>query len=58
MELKAIAGTKRFSSFTAALLSLACKLPFVQFFWNMKLKKNSVWERRFDAPYGPAYRRI
>lgn len=55
-ELKALAGTERFSGLTAALLSLACKLPIVQFYWNMKLKKNSAWERRFDAPYGPAFR--
>ena len=57
-ELKAIAGTERFSSFTAALLSVACKLPIVQFYWNMQLKKNGAWQRRFDAPYGPAFRQL
>jgi hypothetical protein len=55
-ELKAIVGTERFSAFTAALLSVAVKLPIVQFYWNRQLKKNGAWERRFDAPYGPAYR--
>jgi hypothetical protein len=55
-ELKTIAGTERFSALTAALLSLAAKLPVVQFYWNMKLKKNGAWERRFAAPYGPAFR--
>ena len=55
-ELKAVAGTERFSGFTAALLSVAVKLPIVQFYWNSQLKKNGAWERRFDAPYGPAFR--
>jgi multimeric flavodoxin WrbA len=55
-ELKAVAGTERFSAFAAVLLSIAAKLPIVQFYWNMKLKKNGAWKRRFAAPYGPAYR--
>jgi hypothetical protein len=53
-ELRAVAGTERFSAFTAALLSIVVKLPVVQFYWNSQLKKNGVWERRFAAPYGPA----
>jgi hypothetical protein len=53
-ELKAIAGTERFSALTAVLLSVAAMLPIVQFYWTSMLKKNSAWERRFDAPYGPA----
>jgi hypothetical protein len=57
-ELKAVAGTERFSAFSAVLLSVAAKLPIVQFYWNSQLKKNGTWERRFAAPYGPAYRRL
>jgi hypothetical protein len=57
-ELKAVAGTERFSPFTAGLLSVACKLPIVQFYWNGMLKKNGAWDRRFAAPYGPAYRQL
>jgi hypothetical protein len=57
-ELREVASIERFSAFTAALLSVAVKLPIVQSGWNLKLKKNGVWERRFAAPYGPAYRRI
>jgi hypothetical protein len=57
-ELKAVAGTERFSAPMAALLSLAAKLPIVQFYWNMQLKKNGAWERRFAAPYGAAFRRL
>ncbi|MGA3009298.1 MAG: NAD(P)H-dependent oxidoreductase [Terracidiphilus sp.] len=56
-ELKAVAGTERFSPFTAAVLSVAVRLPIVQFGWNRQLKKNGVWEHRFDAPYGPAFQR-
>ena len=54
-ELKAVAGVERFSAPAAALVALACKLPIIQFYWNGKLKKNGAWERRFAAPYGPAW---
>jgi hypothetical protein len=55
-ELKAIAGRERFSPLAAALLSEAARLSIVQYYWNSQLKKNCVWEQRFAAPYGPAYR--
>ncbi len=55
-ELKAVAGNERLSASAAALLALAFKLPIAQFYWTGKLKKNGAWERRFAAPYGPAYR--
>jgi hypothetical protein len=55
-ELKAIAGIERFSPLTTALLTVAVRLPIVQFYWNMQLKKNGAWERRFAAPYGQAHR--
>ena len=54
-ELEAVAGTERFSALSAALVGLAFKLPIAQFYWTGKLKKNGAWERRFAAPYGPAY---
>jgi NAD(P)H-dependent FMN reductase len=54
-ELKAVAGTERYSALAAALLSAACRLPVLQFMWNGQLKKNGVWEKRFAAPYGPAF---
>ena len=56
-ELKAVAGTERFSPFAVALASLACKIPAIQFYWNGMLKKNGAWEQRFPAPYGPAFER-
>ncbi len=55
-ELKAVAGVERYSRFAVALTSLACKISAIQFYWNGKLKKNGVWEQRFRAPYGPAFR--
>ncbi len=55
-ELKTVAGTERFSPFAAALAAWACKMPAVQFYWNSMLKKNGAWQRRFAAPYGPAFR--
>ena len=54
-ELKAIAGTERFSALAVMLASLACRIPVVQFYWNGMLKKNGQWERRFAAPYGPEF---
>jgi hypothetical protein len=57
VELRQVVGVERFSAFTAALLSLAVKLPALQSGWNRKLRRNGAWERRFDAPYGPAYGR-
>ena len=55
-ELKAVAGVERYSRFAVELVSLVCKIPAIQFYWNGMLKKNGVWERRFVAPYGPAFR--
>jgi hypothetical protein len=53
-ELKAVAGPERFSAVAAALLSVACRLPVMQFMWNGQIRKNGVWKRRFAAPYAPA----
>jgi hypothetical protein len=55
-ELTAVNGIERIPRFAAPLLSLAVKLHLVEFMWNGQLKKNGVWERRFAAPYGPAFR--
>jgi flavodoxin-like protein len=51
-----VAGRESFSGVTAAALALALKLPVAQFYWSGQLKKNGAWDRRFDAPYGPAAR--
>jgi hypothetical protein len=48
-----VAGREQFSAATAGAMSLACKTPLVQFYWNQQLKKNCAWERRFAAPYAP-----
>ena len=57
-ELKAVAGIERLSTIFSALLSVAVRLHLVEFMWNGQIKKNGAWERRFDAPYGPAFHRI
>jgi hypothetical protein len=31
------------------------KLPISNFYWNMMLKKNNAFGKRFDAPYAPAF---
>jgi hypothetical protein len=51
-----VAGTERFSAATAAVLSIALKLPVTEFYWTSQLKKNGAWDKRFDAPYAPAAR--
>lgn len=51
-----VAGLERFSAGTAAIVSLAMKIPVAQFYWNQQLKKNGAWDRRFDAPYAPGAR--
>jgi len=56
-ELNAVKGIERFPRILGPLLKLAVRLHLVEFIWNGDLKKNGVWERRFDAPYGPALRR-
>jgi hypothetical protein len=56
-ELKAVAGTERFSPIAAAIASLVCRIPAIQFYWNGMLKKNGAWVQRFRAPYGPALQR-
>lgn len=52
--LKAFAGRERMSPALAAIMSVALRLPVTQFYFGQQLKKNDAWDRRFDAPYGPA----
>jgi hypothetical protein len=54
--LKKVALFERMSPSVAVLATLAVKLPIVQSYWNTPLKKNGVWDKRFDAPYAPAAR--
>jgi len=49
-----VARFERCSPLSAAAKSVLFKVPVTQFYWNGQLKKNGVWDRRFDAPYGPA----
>jgi NAD(P)H-dependent FMN reductase len=54
-ELRSVEGIRRFSKLTAAVLSLLSRLHLFEFPWNGEIKKNGAWERRFAAPYGPAF---
>ncbi len=54
-ELKAVAGTEHFSPVALRLTGWVFKLPVTQFYWNGMLRENGAWERRFAAPYGPAF---
>ena len=49
-----VARFERYSPLSAAIQSALLKVPATQFYWNGMLKKNGAWDRRFDAPYGPA----
>lgn len=49
-----VARFERYSPLSAATKSVLLKVPVTQFYWNGQLKRNGAWERRFDAPYGPA----
>jgi hypothetical protein len=51
-----VAGREGFSAMTAAAMTVAFKLPVVQFYWTSQLKKNGAWNERFNAPYAPAAR--
>lgn len=50
-SLRRVAGMERVAPWAAGAVGLAMRLPIAQFYWNSQLKKNGVWERRFDAPY-------
>jgi hypothetical protein len=55
-ELRAVAGTERFSPIAAAWLSLAFSQPAAipNSYLDRAMEKNGVWDRRFAAPYAAA----
>jgi multimeric flavodoxin WrbA len=52
-----IAGKERHSPAMAVVAKVVTKVPLTQFYWNGMLKKNGVWDKRFDAPYAKGYAR-
>ncbi len=50
-DVRALASVERYPAFLIPILKLALKLPFTQMYWDSQLKKNGVYERRFDRPY-------
>jgi multimeric flavodoxin WrbA len=50
-----IAGKRLLSPIGRAAFKLISLTGLTNFYWNMMLKRNGAFDKRFDAPYGPAY---
>jgi len=50
-DLRALASVERYPGLLIPILKLVLKLPVAQMYWDSQLKKNDVYERRFDRPY-------
>ena len=48
---------ERMGQLRRATLWLAAKLGVVNLYWIRMLKEHGGWKERFDAPYGPSFRR-
>ncbi|MFP4461093.1 MAG: NAD(P)H-dependent oxidoreductase [Thermotogota bacterium] len=49
--LKAIAKPEKLSGFRLFWMKIMLKFSFSNLYWNSQLKKNGVYENRFDKPY-------
>lgn len=49
--LKTLASPERYPAILAPLFKLFIRLPIAGFYWDMQLKKNGAYERRFAQPY-------
>jgi len=50
-NVRAFASVERYPGLLIPILKLVLKLPVAQMYWDSQLKKNDVYERRFDRPY-------
>lgn len=50
-KLKKLAKPERFPRILAPIFKLILKLPALQQYWNMQLKKNGAYEQRFARPF-------
>jgi hypothetical protein len=50
---KTLAGREHYQGFSMVLIRLLKAIGLTDQHWNQQLKKNGVWERRFDRPYAP-----
>jgi multimeric flavodoxin WrbA len=50
-DLKNIASPYKYSKFKIALFRLLQKVGLTNLYWNMNLKKNDAFDKRFDVPY-------
>ncbi len=53
----ALVRCERMGPFRRATLRVAAKLGVVNLYWIRMLKEHGGWKERFDAPYGPSFRR-
>ena len=51
--LEALARPRRMGRGARLLFRLLAPTGLVNFYWNIMLRKNGAWERRFDRPYAP-----
>ncbi|MEA1884043.1 MAG: NAD(P)H-dependent oxidoreductase [Thermotogota bacterium] len=49
--LKAIAKPEKLSKVRLFLVKISLKFPISNLYWNSQLKKNGVYDHRFDKPY-------
>lgn len=50
-----LAGRRRIGRLTRIVYPILALTGLPNFYWNMMLKRNGAYDRRFDAPYGEAY---
>jgi len=51
--LRKLAGRERFSGPSKLVMRLMIATGMNEGYWNQQLKKNGVWDQRFDRPYAP-----
>lgn len=49
--LRTLAGTERYPAYLAPVFKIFVRLPVASFYWDMLLKQNGAYERRFARPY-------
>lgn len=53
VKIQALRKPYRFGPMMVAGFKVFAKLGLVNFYWNMKLRENDAFDRRFDRPYQP-----
>jgi multimeric flavodoxin WrbA len=53
---RGLAGRRRFSALGILVYGILARTGLANFYWDMMLRKNGAFDRRFAAPYGAAWR--